>query len=337
MGTTDWDLAGFTDLAGQVGFNLRGGELLVPSGIELTPDRLSLMVWAERRGGKYISPTWVSPTHRLLEQFVHLWERSPEQILAFARKWGVLFLDKDGWPCRKFLYNPYGVQVPEPIERWRHFSHRAYAVLNIAAKLAQGKLGEDADWNPLSAISIPGVRRHLEQWGGLQGYWITEHGGPGYLKACAERHLNRTPEFERIFLWQEMLFWLKVTDVGFLLLPKDDFASGRWQVFADYKRSMLGAVAMQLALTISKAETLYTCSECGIEHPRKRAPKPGQAIYCDMCREAGIPLREADRHRRQRIADARSLHGRGLPAPEIAKQLHVRSVVTVRRWIKKGK
>ena len=90
------------------------------------------------------------PSRAMLTDFVALHQAtSPETILRFAREWGVLMMT--GGKARR----PCGEAMPEgsdPLDAWKYFSRRASAVLNIAAALKDGKLGDLADWGVLAII-----------------------------------------------------------------------------------------------------------------------------------------------------------------------------------------
>ncbi len=206
-------------------------------------------------------------------------------------------------------------------------------MLNIAGRLAKGNPGDDEDWNALSPVDIRGLQEHLEQWGFSVAYYFTQQGGPGHIKACSERRLNRM-RTERSFLWAEMIFWLKVTDVGFALMPE---TTGKWQLSVDYKRCVLGAVAMQLALTLAGGERLHTCSGCGSVYARtKRPPRPGQANYCDECDKDKIARQRAERRRCDKRAAFLRMHSEGIPKREISERLHTK-LKTIDSWIAKLK
>jgi len=96
---------------------------------------------------------------------------------------------------------------------------------------------------------------------------------------------------------------------------------------------------LQLALTITSAQSLFFCSACGLPYVReKKAPKQGQANYCPDC-GPGVALRAANNRLRAKITEARRLHAEGIGIREIARQLNVRKtkrstpLETVRRWI----
>lgn len=324
MGQADWDIAGFTDALSRIRKTVRAGEVRVPAQIDLSDDG-SHIVWdySDPRAKK-ADTKWVNPKPELLNQFALLWQRSPGAIVQFARKWGVLYLDEQGRPCR-----PTGIcPRNEPIAAWRHFSRRAYAVLNIAASLAQNRVGAEEDWKALPPVRIKEFGSELAQrWFGFR-VWA-EHGGTEYISRSGRS--PRQLEVERSFLFAETTLWLKLGGVGFILMPEDH----GWQLSIDYNGFLLAAVAVQLALTLADIDNLYTCSGCGVPYVRrKKSPKPGQANFCEQCEKNNEPLRQADRRRRQKVQEACRLYSEGVPVTEIAAKLDTKPK-HVKNWIKR--
>jgi hypothetical protein len=189
----------------------------------------------------------------------------------------------------------------EPLERWRTLSRVACAMLNIGAELAAGKKRID--------------REELK-----------------YLLQAEEDELYKfeDPEIAGIALMHAAEHWL--AGISFSL----DRKGREFVLRIDYHGRMLRAVALQLAITISRSESLYICSGCGLPYGRsaqKRRPKPGQANFCDDCGNEAA-LRHADARRKAKMADAQRLHEKGLPSNEIAKRLNT-TPASVRRWVKK--
>ena len=149
----------------------------------------------------------------------------------------------------------------------------------------------------------------------------------------------------RAYYADEAMSFLRTAPVAVLgeLVTHHPFAvdlaqRNSWQMEIAYNGCLLAAIALQLALTVAGARTLFTCSGCGMAYIRARAAKSGQANFCPQCgpREA---LRQADYRRRRKAAEARRLHATGWSVGRIVKELKVRSTTrsgaatTVRRWI----
>lgn len=300
-----WELAQFTDGESHLGKPIPTGELLVPKGAIRLDAKNEALLWVPRESHW----EWVRPQPAMFNTFVRLWQEPPIAIARYAQQWGILHLDAQGIPCvRDYTprYSPDGQELPqvEPLAAWLKFSRRAHAVLTIAANLKQGKRASPTDWETVLGDSMKSI-----------GYWSLE--------------------IERRLLAGELRGWLKIGRPAF------GFNERSWKLEIDYAGFLLSAIALQLALTITSAQGLFTCSHCGNPYPRqKKAPKQGQGNYCDACgpREA---LREANTRLRAKITEARRLRDEGVGIREIAKKLNVRktkrstALQTVARWIGK--
>jgi len=284
----------------------------------------------------------------MLNDFVRLWKRgeqNPEPILKYARKWGILWLNRKARPCG---INGPTVMRPmwgsESIAAWRYISHRAFAVLNIASDLRDGKPGSRTDWEVLA-------RQEYSCWGEL-GFPFDDFGNP-VIKLSED-------EARSLIQW-ELSLWLKLGAVSFAMEWSEPLLPGsvkrtqsgprRWELQIDYDGCLFAALAWQMAATVARGD-LFVCDGCQFPYlrpPKEHQPKPGERNFCQACREhsANSPktppsMRKADEHRREKIRMARELHSQGFGVREIVKRLNVRSTVrslatnTVRRWIRKG-
>jgi hypothetical protein len=320
----DWDIAGFTDNYSKLGKRIPSGEILVDHGVQLSQDGTSL-IWPMARR---LKPKVVKPTPLMFSQFIDLREGTPSEICAFAEHWGRLYLRQDG----TFIFGGFVVEEAayrEPIHAWRYLASRAYAVLSIAASLAQNQPGRTQDWQQLSS---------LEGWI-KRGDWSQIEGGPFRFGVFVERGFTlwarRSVEVQRKILGVELNLWMKLGRPG-LYLGLDDSNRG-WQLELFFGGKLLAALALQLALTVSGVEAPHLCSGCKHLYIRtKKNPKTGDANYCDRCGRDEA-LRQADNRRRTKILEARRLHAEGMTVDEITERIAARSVKTVRRWIQKGK
>jgi hypothetical protein len=90
---------------------------------------------------------------------------------------------------------------------------------------------------------------------------------------------------------------------------------------------------------LADADSLYSCSGCGIPYirPRERKrPKSGWANYCARCSEDGVAQRRAAENYREKRAEADRLHLGGASVSEIAEQLNT-EVARVRGWLEQGR
>ena len=324
----------FATLNGQIERPVAMPRWPVAKRIQLDKDRL---VWqpgsADRR--------WIEPEPGLLTDFLALRDGKPEDVLAYARRWGVLYLCEHDfpqghppgyWPTRpneshacpfdKHLrltpralkwdryrerMDKYSEQfdahierggppeefdeqrpklpktdrenVPrtdfhrcesrgyhtgtpwEPVEAWREWARRAYALLAVAAALRENKPGTTADW--LAATGS-------EDW-----------------------RCPKTAEDS----WRDLAYmtthWLGAANVR----PRIELAAVggvRLRLGSTRNNSPLfGALAIQLALAVCGAEGFALCDGCKTIYAPTRKPRANQRSYCKDCRDKGVPQRHA--------------------------------------------
>src|SRR5258708_16561442 len=98
MGNAKHDLAQLTDRHSQLGRVVRETRITIPSSLELSSDR-SYLVWPQSPPEVKVRVLHTEAGAKMLDDFIKLWKMKPEGTLRFARKWGVLYLDRDGRPC----------------------------------------------------------------------------------------------------------------------------------------------------------------------------------------------------------------------------------------------
>jgi hypothetical protein len=112
----------------------------------------------------------------------------------------------------------------------------------------------------------------------------------------------------------------------------------RWDLQIDYHGLLFPAIALQLALVMADADSLYSCSGCGYPYSRPRErkrPKSGWANYCDQCSKDGVAQRRAAETYREKKAEAVRLRSGGASFSKIAELLHT-TVTRAREWTDKG-
>ena len=269
------------------------------------------------------------PPDDLLYRFIVLWQKRPRDIISFAEKWGPLRIDSCGNPATTFTGS-------EPIATWQFLSRRAYSVLRIAKALEDGQPGDEEDWGLLStnwaqaedwSHSPAVIELPNELFGVLGNHLRWEFDGRqrkgGFRNAI---------DYGKSTIASEVSTWLQKFTV-FLKLE----SMPRWQLEMDFQGRFLPAIALQLALAVANAESLFTCNGCGKPYIRSKQRKPnaGQANFCPGCNGGRKPQREAEKRYRENQREARKLAAQGVPIPEIANKLN-RAVPVVRGWLKKG-
>ncbi len=289
----EWDRAGYTNQHGAVSKPIPATHLVIPGVIELTDQSI---VWELMRTVEF-EPTSRAAPPTLLNQFVKLWRLPDTSILAFARKFGVLWRGEGEPQCK------INVSGREHSYRWRRASLRYCALLNIAADVQTGE------------------EIRIEEW--------------RYVGAFEEKFIERLkkPAQSRSQLAHEVRGMLYSSGLGFTIdLHK---AKSAFTLAVDYRGCMLNAVLLQLVLTLSNSDCLVICSGCSLPYARsreKRRPRPGQSNYCDECGTT-VALRHADQRRKKKMAEARQLFRDGEDIASIASKLET-SVASVRNWVK---
>ena len=302
------------------------GQVLVPGNIELDGESLRWELGMSTRLQEVSRST--------LNEFVKLWELDAGAILKFARKWGVMGFrsvkQKDS-----LVYRPCGesmIEGTDPIRAWKYFSRRACAVLNIAAALRQDRLGDLADWGVLAAIdqTRESYQQALEQHTYGMGWHLFPKPAPNRNAVDQGRQVIAL----EVGSW--LSFWRANRMQGL-----SDFAvdwnpnSSRWELQVDYHGFLFAALALQLALSLAGAESLYTCSGCGFPYVRElKRPKPGTANYCPKCSAKGVAQRRAVDAYREKKAETIRLNEKGTPDEEIARKLGT-PLSRIRKWLGK--
>jgi DNA-directed RNA polymerase subunit RPC12/RpoP len=323
MSTRDWDLGGLTDPDGNLGKPVPSGQVLVPGKIELEDDSIRWELGGPARLQEISRST--------LNEFVRLWSEDTSAILKFAKKWGVLAIMSTGGT--EPVYKPCAEASPEgsdPIAAWKYYSRRANAVLNIAAALRQDKLGDLGDWSVIALLDDK-----PESFGAAAGEHKYGMGWYLFPKAAPNRSvLDRA----RNVIATEMTLWLSFWRAD-RMQGLSDFSvewnprSARWELQVDYHGFLFAALALQMALSLAGAESLYTCSGCGSPYVREiKRPKPGTANYCPKCSAKGIAQRRAVDSYREKKAEAVRLESLGTPVKDIALRLNA-PVSRIKKWL----
>ena len=195
-----------------------------------------------------------------LTRFVRLADADGPAILRFARQYGVLIPGALGRP-------PYS----EPLELWRHYARQARALLNIAARLHRDEPGELAEWQAVYARQ------------------------PLMDQAQLEKLAGAPVESQRFFVEMAVNEWLKMASVQ----PEFQWRYGSPRITLS-GAGLFPALALQLMAAIARTDGLALCTGCGSPYTPKRRPRTGTRHYCQECRDAGVPQRDAARDYRAR-------------------------------------
>jgi hypothetical protein len=330
----DYDIAGFPDEDGNLGRPVPAGQIIVPKEVWLEDDCIH---W--KLGNRQLRDV----SRSMLNQFIRL--SDADSVLRFAREWGVLALSKnlaDDPGDRHYLPGRQMEDGVEPVSAWQYYSERAKAVLNVAAALKEGKLGDMSDWDKLATFfGGPIQDKRVMEWG--EKRFREPHFGFGWMLYDGLGAPSERIEVARDAISNEIKAWLECWRKGRTDHPSD-FAlrwideKQRWDLQISYHGLLFPAIGLQLALVLADADSLYDCSGCGIPYvrPRERKrPKPGCDNYCDNCSKDGVAERRAAENYRHKRAEAVRLHSTGSSVSEIAEELKA-NPTKIRQWVEKG-
>jgi len=274
-----------------------------PARIDLDPEQQ----WLDWRGGA--RPTLVRArrdlSEKLLERFVRLADAPTEEIVEFARRWGLLgshdlgnypdLLDRaedvrDDVVAHLAGLTQWRGKGREPVAAWRCWSQHAGALLRVSDALRQGQVGRPHD---ITVLCHPSPT--ADTWpdvAGLQPRWFRQ---PDYAPPASTLRNHR--ELVEVFTER----WVHAGHVRPTL---------RWTANARTVelagRGLMGALAVNLLAAVHGTISLAVCSGCSGLYLPTRTPRETQRHFCERCRDDGEPLRHAKRDSRAR-AKARIL------------------------------
>jgi hypothetical protein len=292
-----WEEAGLIHPeTGELGRFLLRGTIWVPAVVEVEDNCLYWAYAAKKE--KVVRP-------ELLENFIKLSEAPLEQIRNFAKQWGVLEICKHGYPSShnsqtwprpwrdsykicsplempkrklKALGRHFSIAGWDPIDRWRYFSRQGRSILNLAAALYKEGKGSSDDWKIL-------LDEYEEDWGSTEG--------PGE---------SQSPKMARHFLAYVINDWLQLGGVRPAVFLTD-VTGLRLELGGPNLFSFLG---IQLALAVSRTDQMAICSNCGRPYlATGRRPAINRRSYCLVCRDSGVPQRDAARDYRSRTKEGK--------------------------------
>jgi hypothetical protein len=318
---------------GQLGAFVPHGSVFIPGG-PVTLEPAGELRWEVH----WKKATHKTPTCGMFDSFIKLWSESDEKIRQFAERWGPLSIQGDGSQLgaarleRVDSWISYGV---DHLLSWTYFSRRAYAVLKLAAKLARGEPGDEADWEIISSPQPRGPMFPVSVCA-VSPFRMPNHARRRQIISANGIAYGESLDLEgkKHVIADEIRVWLEKFGVSLAMKWVPRF---NWQLEMSYGGWLLSAIALQLALRVMRADGLFICSGCDRLYGRVgKRPNAGERNYCPRCGTEKA-VEDAGRRLRQKRADARRLHAEGRSAAEIARLLQVRKVETVRGWISKAR
>lgn len=270
----------------------------VPNRIEVDRAR-DCLVWRWGGEGREVS---VGPG--LLTDFAPLASAPAEQILGYARQWGVLDVCEHGLPrshrpppatpgfraldegCERLGYQAglpgWKQEYWEPLESWRQLADRVQTILNAAEALYRnGSLPGD-DWQVVAGLGREPIGF------GAGGFADAPATGNEWMLGNAVSELLEIGDIRPALAWNNGEGWRLSLRTSGGLASSDLF----------------GALSTQVLYAVARTDGLTTCSACRQAYVPSRRPAEGRRRYCPTCRRSGADKRDASRVYYRR----RSLH-----------------------------
>jgi hypothetical protein len=265
---------------------MQSGSVFVPRELRIAD---GFLLWRKS------SAVYKDPKSGMLAGFIRLWDLPDSDVLSYACKWGVLGLCEHELPCSHNQY-PLGLmegvrpclpmlQLPwegsdnwfkEPLDLWRLWSRKSSSLMDIGARLNQGKAARLADWQVIQGVAPTGLE--------------TESPHARLTEEVSKGRADLSWELDR---------WLAIGQVRPLIRWKKE--TQKWQFCLDSVTSgpnLFGLLALSLALSIAGTE-LAVCCSCGQSYLPDRRPDPDRRNYCSACGKTAAQ-RDASRAYRQR-------------------------------------
>mgnify|MGYP000579342727 CR=1 FL=1 len=264
----------------------------------------------------------------VLTDFLGLHARKATAIEAFARRCGMLHTYTEGFVStnrlnRTAVWNDHykalpkrireedqenGIDVFEPIAYWQAFSRFAFLTLKIAAELDEVPSGDH--------MSIPSKDwQFFEDFLGVQPRRLTaserskkrQPNAPPNVPGSPFLPTNRIDELRNRFC--NVLNELQ--DIGNVKLEL------RWEksppTLEFRVTGLVSVIASQLLMAASQRENFVLCKECLNAFRPWQQPLTGKVdLYCEICREAKAPQRNATKRYRSTEKYQASLRKRGM-------------------------
>jgi hypothetical protein len=248
----------------------------------------------------------ITPSKGMLEEFVALADADEKKYLKYACRWGLLELCKEhheptnhNYKCEPIVPSRMVVlgttdkaakehretllSEGEQISAWRNHARFARALLNIAARLHDGEIGSDEDWNTL----------HFDEAGFL-----------GWDYAKERRKARKFPDIDReksLIADGVNTYWLGSGGVQ----PRVHWNATRPIITFECPKpsgKLFANLAIQLMMAISQLDSVAICSACGQSYKPLRRPKSNQRRYCPSASCKKVAQRDASADYRRRKA-----------------------------------
>jgi hypothetical protein len=293
---------------------LLSGRVFVPGEVTLESDHL---IWWLTK------PSFRTPGTGLLEGFRRLHGATDEEILKYARMWGVFGLCECGLPashsntlfakqrtptCDWIAAKPSG--YVENLAVWRRYSRAVFALTHIAARVAQDRVVESEDefsyedegprfkcWDEALMFGNARPEGAPMDWAKLD---IVHTGGRPQSPTKASRL-----RVSRGLICRQIDTWLELGRVGPRLVSGDSWMFKIGMAPHAFP-NLFGILAVKLMHAIAFKDGPATCSACDMAYyPMLRRPSAHRNNFCQRCHEDGGKARFLKRLQRERARDQR--------------------------------
>lgn len=198
----------------------------------------------------------------LLDDFLRLASSTDQEILAFARRWGPLYLCRHAMPFQHNApgrpgYDPQNPCMPtgfagagswayERLADWRRYSSQAQEILKL-----------------------------------LENAW----------KKPKRDRLKSSAFIDVVFAVNE---WLSIGG-ALISLQFDPGGDAEIAIGVNESAGVFGLLGLQLMSTLARSTSPLLCSSCGAGFIPTRLALSGVRRYCARCRSTGAPARDASR------------------------------------------
>jgi len=300
------------------------GLLFVPLDIQLDGEFLTwswVAPWAPSEDGPKVR--YRHPKPGMLADFIRLEGARDADILAYARRWGVLGICDHGLPCSHNQY-PTGIladvppclpilatprppgeseyRVREPLVIWRQWSRKAQALINISVQLNQDRFPRVEDWRVVKDLGDSGLGQTERDLSDL-----------GLVEPPDRRSMKDSTKLDEAHraLAYELDGWISMGQIRPRISwvrqrQPDRMSQANWgaRFSLDAVSSgpnLFGLLALNLLLAIART-SLAVCSACANAYIPTRRPNPNRRNYCTRCGLKAAQLEASRGYRRRKQA-----------------------------------
>lgn len=238
----------------------------------------------------------VKPRAGLLDRFMGLSSAKPEALGSFAEKYGPLM----AYSRVAYDTDVKVLSLTEDCEVWIYFAKSLRALIHIAAKFSAGAPPRRDDWEVI-ADTPAAVSNGVDNKNDI----LDPMSVSGETDWSARAHYIRIRG--GVFndghaMWLGLLnALLSLGRVRPWMLPTKDISGRSRPQLVFNGPNLLSYLSLQVCLVVARQSEFALCSHCQMQYTSARAPKSGQRNYCPECRDRGVPWREAQRDRRNRL------------------------------------